>query len=84
MRRRRRHVQRLDLFAKAKWLIARGMPPTYVSDKLGISRPTLNRWRQLMPHDHTFNELRRRVLMLPPHLRDQIATAVVDARLRAA
>lgn len=37
-----------------------------------------------MDHDHTFLELRRRVLLLPSHLREQIATAVADARQRVA
>lgn len=86
MSRRRRHrnpVQKLDLFAKAKWLVANGMPPSYVAEKLGISRQTELNWRQLMNHDYTVKELRRRVLQLPSHLRDQIATAIQDARKAA-
>jgi len=85
--RRRRHrkpVQKLDLFAKAKWLVANGMPPTYVASKLGISRTTELYWRSLMScDDFTVKDLRRRVLQLPPHLRDQIATAIQDARRAA-
>lgn len=87
MGRRRRHrkpVQKLDLFAKAKWLVANGMPPSYVATKLGISRTTELYWRSLMSHDDfTVKDLRRRVLQLPPHLRDQIATAIQDARRAA-
>lgn len=86
MSRRRRHrkpVNKIDLFAKAKWLVANGMPPSYVADKLGISRQTELNWRQLMDHDYTVKELRRRVLQLPEHYRDQIATAIQDARKAA-
>lgn len=79
-RRRRRPVIKLDLFRKAKWLVANGMPPSYVAEKLGISRQTELYWRQLMDHDHTVKELRRRVLMLPERHREQIATAIQDAR----
>ncbi len=82
-RRRRRPVQKLDLFAKAKWLVANGMPPSYVADKLGISRPTERYWRSLMDHDYTVKELCRRVLMLPPHCRDQVMTTLQDARRAA-
>jgi hypothetical protein len=71
---------KLDLFRKAKWLVANGMPPAYVAGKLGISRTTELYWRQLMDHDCTVKELRRRVLQLPEHCRDQIATAIQDAR----
>ncbi len=86
MGRRRRHrkpVNKLDLFAKAKWLVANGMPPSYVAAKLGVSRTTELHWRSLMDHDTTVKELRRRVLQLPPHQRDQIATAIQDARKAA-
>jgi len=84
--RRRRHrkpVQKLDLFAKAKWLVANGMPPSYVASKLGISRPTERYWRSLMDHDGALKDLRRRVLQLPARYRDQIATAIQDARRAA-
>ena len=87
MSRRRKHrkpVNKLDLFAKAKWLVANGMPPSYVASRLGISRTTELYWRQLMDHDYTVKDLRRRVLLLPAHLRDQIATAIQDARQKAA
>ncbi len=79
-RRRRRAVVKLDLFTKAKWLVSNGMPPAYVASKLGISRTTELRWRQLMNHDVAVQELRRRVLQLPPRYRDQIATTIQDAR----
>lgn len=82
-RRYRRPVQKLDLFAKAKWLVANGMPPTYVAEKLGISRTTELYWRSLMDHDYTVKELCRRVLQLPEHLRAQVATAIQDARRAA-
>jgi hypothetical protein len=72
-----------DLFRKAKWLVANGMPPTYVASRLGISRTTELHWRQLMDHDGAVSELRRRVLQLPRHYRDQIATAIQDARRTA-
>lgn len=78
-RRHRKPVNKLDLFAKAKWLVANGMPPSYVAARLGISRTTELYWRQLMDHDYTVRELQRRVLQLPKHLRDQIATAIQDA-----
>lgn len=71
---------KLDAFRKAKWLVANGMPPSYVAAKLRVSRTTELRWRQLMDHDATVSELRRRVLQLPEHYRDQIATAIQDAR----
>lgn len=86
MSRRRRHrraVNKLDLFAKAKWLVANGMPPSYVAAKLGISRTTELHWRSLMDHDYTVKELCRRVLQLPPHLRDQVVTAIQDAKRAA-
>jgi len=76
-------VVKLDLFAKAKWLVARGMPPSYVAEKLAISRTTVWYWIKLMDHDHTFKELRRRVLQLPEHLRDQLVTDLTDARTAA-
>ena len=74
---------KLDLFRKAKWLVANGMPPSYVAEKLRISRTTELYWRQLMDHDATVAELRRRVLQLPAHHRAQIATAISDARRAA-
>lgn len=74
---------KVDLFRKAKWLVANGMPPTYVAHKLGISRTTELRWRHLANHDATARDLRRRVLQLPRHYRDQIATAIQDARSAA-
>lgn len=74
---------KLDLFSKAKWLVANGMPPTYIAAKLGISRTTELYWRQLMNHDGAVQELRRRVLRLPERYRDQIATAIQDARRAA-
>ncbi len=83
-RRRRRPIIKLDLFRKAKWLVANGMPPTYVAEKLGISRTTELYWRQLMDHDPAVNELKRRVLQLPERCRDQIATAIQDSKTRAA
>lgn len=82
-RRRRKPVVKVDLFRKAKWLVANGMPPTYVADKLGISRTTEQYWRRLMDHDTTICELRRRVLQLPARAREQIATAIQDARRAA-
>ena len=73
-------MQKIDLFATAKWRVSNGMPPSYIADKLGISRTTLLYWRQLMDLDTTVAELRRRVLMLPERYRDQIATALADRR----
>lgn len=67
----------------AKWLVSNGMPPTYTAARLGISRTTELRWRRLMDHDGTVQELRRRVLQLPERYRDQIATAIQDARRAA-
>ncbi len=75
---------KLDLFRKAKWLVANGMPPSYVARMLGISRTTELHWRQLMDHDITAKELSRRVLQLPERYRDQIATAIQDSKSRAA
>jgi hypothetical protein len=75
---------KLGLFRKAKWLVANGMPPTYVAERLGISRTTELYWRQLMDHDGAVKALRRRVLQLPERYREQIATAIQDARQRAA
>ena len=83
MRRRKRPIQKLDLFAKAKWYVGRGLPPSYIAEKLGVSRTTVWTWLQLMDHDRVLNELRRRVLMLPERHRDQIATAIADARRAA-
>lgn len=82
-RRRRRPIVKLDLFVKAKWLVSNGMPPSYVAAKLGISRTTEVRWRQMMNHDVAVKELRRRVLQLPEKYRNQIVTAVHDARRAA-
>lgn len=56
------------------------MPPSYIADKLRISRTTLLYWRSLMDLDATVAQLRRRVLMLPERYRDQIATALADRR----
>jgi DNA-binding GntR family transcriptional regulator len=74
---------KLDLFAKAKWYAGRGLPPSYIAEKLGVSRTTVWSWLQLMDHDRAVKELRRRVLMLPERHRDQIATAIADARRAA-
>lgn len=74
---------KMDLYRKAKWMVANGLPPAHVAARLGISRTTGLRWRQLMDHDATVSELRRRVLQLPPHCREQIATAIQDARRAA-
>lgn len=82
-RRRKRPIARPDLFRRAKWLVANGMPPTYVAAKLDISRTTELKYRRLMNHDSTVKELTRRVLALPERCREQIATAIVDARRTA-
>jgi hypothetical protein len=76
-------VVKLDAFRKAKWLVSNGMPPAYVATRLEISRTTELRWRQLMDHDATVKELTRRVLALPERCRDQVATAIQDARRAA-
>lgn len=75
---------KIELFRKAKWLVANGMPSSYIADKLRISRTTELYWRQLMDHDGAVKALRRRVLQLPERYREQIATAIQDARQRAA
>ena len=84
MSRRKRPIQKLDLFAKAKWHVGRGTPPGYIAERLGVSRQTVWSWIQLMDHDRVVNELRRRVLMLPECHRDQIATAIADSKKKAA
>lgn len=82
-RRRRKPVIKVDRFVKAKWLVANGMPSSYIARRLKISRTTELRWRQLMSHDGAVQALRRRVLQLPERYRDQIATAIQDARRAA-
>ena len=82
-RRRRRPVVKVDLFRKARWLVSNGMPPSYVAWRLGISRTTELYWRKLFDHSSAVKELRRRVLQLPEVYRDQIATAIQDARKAA-
>lgn len=82
-RRRRKPVIKVDLYLKAKWLVANGMPSSYIAHRLRISRMTELRWRQLMNHDHTVQALKRRVLQLPEHAREQIAMAIQDARSAA-
>lgn len=72
-----------DLFVKAKWLVSNGMPSSYIAARLGISRTTELYWRGLMDHDGAVQALRRRVLQLPERYRDQIATAIQDARRAA-
>lgn len=74
---------KLDLFRKAKWLVANGMPPSYVAAKLGISRSTELYWRSLMDHDGAVKDLCRRVLQLPERARAQVLTALQDARRAA-
>ncbi len=59
------------------------MPPTYVAAKLDISRTTELKYRRLMNHDSTVKEITRRVLALPERCREQIATAIADARRTA-
>lgn len=86
MSRRRRHrkpVNKVDLFVKAKWLVANGMPSSYIAAKLGISRTTELYWRSLMDLDVTVAALKRRILQLPERYRDQLATALQDARSAA-
>lgn len=82
-RRRRKPIIKVDLFRKAKWFVANGMPSSYIAAKLGISRQTELSWRQMMDHDGTVQALKRRVLQLPARYRDQIATAIQDARKAA-
>lgn len=82
-RRRRKPVIKVEHFVKAKWLVSNGMPSSYIAHRLGISRTTELRWRSLMNHDSSVKELTRRVLQLPEHCRDQIATAIQDARRAA-
>ena len=65
-------------------MIGRGIPPSYVAEKLKVSRTTVWTWMKLMGHDRPFKELRRRVLMLPAHLRDQLVTDLTDAARRSA
>jgi len=83
--RRRRHrlpIVKLAEFQKAKWFIGRGMPVGYIAERLGVSPVTVRAWRRLMNHDHTFKELRRRVLQLPACQREQIATEIANAAAR--
>lgn len=82
-RRRRKPIIKTELFVKAKWLVSNGMPSSYIARRLGISRTTELYWRQLMDHDGTVQALKRRVLQLPERYRDQIATAIQDARRAA-
>lgn len=75
---------KLEAFQKARWYISNGYPPAWVAERLGVSRTSIWTWRRhFMKHDHAFKELRRRVLLLPRDLREQIATAVADARRAA-
>jgi hypothetical protein len=79
-RRRRRPVEKLAEFSKCRWYFWRGLPTRYIAERLNLSETTVRKWRRLTSTDHIFAELRRRVLLLPPRHREQLITALVDAR----
>jgi transposase-like protein len=78
--RRRRPILKVAEFAKCRWYVGRGLPTSYIAERLGVSPVTVRSWRRMMRHDHVFAELRRRVLLLPKWQRDQLITTLVDAR----
>jgi hypothetical protein len=80
-RRRRRPVAKLAEFSKCRrYYFGRGFPTTFIAERLNLSETTVRKWRRLVSTDHTFAELRRRVLLLPDRHREQLITALVDAR----
>jgi len=79
-RRRRRPVAKLAEFSKCRWYFWRGLPTSYIAERLNLSETTVRKWRRFTSTDHTFAELRRRVLLLEPWQQDQIVTTIIDAR----
>ena len=69
-------------FAKCRWYVGRGLPTSYIAERLGVSPATVRSWRRMMRHDHIFTELRRRVMQLPAWQRDQIGTEIANASAR--
>ncbi len=79
-KRRRRGIVKLAEFAKCRYYFGRGLPTTFIAERLNVSETTVRSWRRRIGTDHTFAELRRRVLLLPPWQRDQLVTALIGAR----
>ena len=73
---------KLAEFAKARWYFGRGLPIGYIAERLNVSPVTVRAWRRLADTDHTFTELRRRVLLLPNWQREQLVTDLVTRRIR--
>ncbi len=69
-------------FAKARWYFGRGLPIGYIAERLNVSPVTLRAWRRLSDTDHTFTELRRRVLALPAWQQEQLVTDLVTRAQR--
>lgn len=77
---RRKPINKLGKFKKARWYFGRGFPIRAIAEKLEVSPTTIYKWLSLMDHSHTTKQLTKRILRLPPHQQDQIATAIRDAR----
>ena len=83
-RRRRRPIEKLAEFSKCRWYFWRGLPTSYIAERLNLSETTVRKWRRLASTDHTFAELRRRAMLLPQWQQDQLVTDLVTRRLSSA
>ena len=84
-RRRRRPVAKLAEFSKCRrYYFGRGLPTSYIAERLNLSETTVRKWRRLVSTDHTFAELRRRAMLLPQWQQDQLVTDLVTRRLSSA
>jgi transposase-like protein len=71
-------------YAKARWYVGRGLPTCYIAERLRVSPVTVRKWRTYFNQDHTFAQLRRRVMSLPDWRREQLITDLVTRRLSSA
>lgn len=84
-RRRSRPVEKLAEFWKCRrYYFGRGLPTSYIAERLNLSETTVRKWRRLASTDHTFAELRRRAMLLPQWQQDQLVTDLVTRRLSSA
>ena len=70
-------------YAKCRWYVGRGLPVSYIAQRLRVSETTVRTWRRYIDHDHVFAELRRRVMLLPGWQQDQLVTDLVTRRIEA-
>jgi transposase len=71
-------------YAKCRWYVSRGLPTTFIAERLNVSETTVRTWRRYINHDRVFAKLRRRVMLLPQWQQDQLVTDLITRRQSSA